>query len=174
MPNFSRIKTLYHFTDASNLTSIAEHGGLYSWSKLEQLGIVVPNPGGNDWSHDADQRFQVDDYVHLCFYDQHPMEWRARQDGRLPNTAFLKVNPAVLDLDGVLFTDDVSNKSGIVPISRAEANQTLDFEVLSGKTQRNDPQATERWLRAKKYEVLVPAFVPISYITNFGSFYRQR
>jgi len=171
MPNFSHyVNALYHFTDESNLLSIAELGGLYSWAKLREMEIAVPVPGGNDLSHDLDKRFGVDDYVHLCFKNEHPMEWRARQEGRVPSAVFLQIDPGVLDFEGVLFTDDVSNKVGVTPLSRSEANEALDFEVLYERTDWRDPTVKERLLRSKKYEILVPNFIPSDFITNLFDF----
>lgn len=62
---------LYHFTDVSNLESIAKHG-LLSKAELEARGIAVATPGGNEWSRDADTHKGLDDYVNLCFTSNHP------------------------------------------------------------------------------------------------------
>ena len=48
------VATLYHFTDRRNLKLIRELGGIYSLSRLNEMGVRIPAPGGNQWSHDAD------------------------------------------------------------------------------------------------------------------------
>lgn len=78
-----RIYALYHFTDRRNLPLIREHGGLYPLAKLRKKNIEVPAPGGNQWSHDADEIKGMDEYVHLCFCNNHPMEHVARQAGHI-------------------------------------------------------------------------------------------
>src|SRR5271155_2825028 len=116
-----RITLLYHFTDRRNLPLIRELGGLYPLAKLKKKDVEVPAPGGNQWSHDADEMKGVDQYVHLCFRGNHPMEYLARQDGRIGDTIFLQIHPEVLQWEGVKFTHGVSNKSGVKGYSVEEA-----------------------------------------------------
>ena len=87
------IPRLYHFTDRRNLGSIRKHGGLYCLAELVRLGIKVPAPGGNDWSHAEDKRRGLDGFVHLCFRENQPMEYRAKQEGRIGDSFFLETNP---------------------------------------------------------------------------------
>ena len=156
--------SFYHFTDERNLGSIRAHG-LLSMRELRNRGIV-PVAGGNQWSLDADLRAGMDRYVHLCFLRQHPMEWSARQDGRIERSRFLRVNPEVLMLPDVMITDQVSNKSGVVPKPANDMIPTLDFKVMYTRTDWKDPAIQERRQRAKLYEILVPARVPPDLITN--------
>jgi len=154
-------KWLFHFTDPRNLASIEQHG-LLSVQQLARQAIVPPAPGGNQWSHDADARIGMDGYVHLCFCDQHPMEYRARQDGRIGAATFLRVLPAVLDIPGVMFADDVANKVGVAIRPLAEADEVLDLEVIFKRTDWKDPAVQTRLQRARKYEILVPDHVPVA------------
>jgi hypothetical protein len=105
------ITAFYHFTDRRNLDLIRQLGGLHSWAKLNEMGVDVPAPGGNEWSHDADVSRGLDRFVHLCFRPTHPMEFRAREEGRIGDSIFLHIHPEVAESDGVMFTPDVSNKS---------------------------------------------------------------
>lgn len=160
------IRTLYHFTDRRNLTSIRELGGLYSWAKLQEMDVEVEVPGGNDLSHRLDVHKGLDTYVHLCFRDHHPMEYFARQEGRISDSIFLQIDPRVLDVEGVLFTNDVSNKSGVELYSLEEAVDIIDFDVLYTPPDWSDPEFKDRLRRAEKYEILVPDVVPIDLIRN--------
>src|SRR5687767_3527238 len=72
----------YHFTDGKNLPSIQKHG-LLSMQELRRRNIQVPAPGGNEWSQDADIECGMDAYVHLTFIPNHPMEYPAKQEGRI-------------------------------------------------------------------------------------------
>jgi hypothetical protein len=160
------VTSFYHFTDRSNAVSIRELGGLYSLAALREMGVEIPAPGGNDWSHDADACKGLDRYVHLCLRPNHPMEYVARQDGRIPNPIYLQIHPDILRVEGVMFTADVSNKSGVEILSLAEALGVIDFKVLYTRTDWNDPDVKLRLRQAEKYELLVPNHVPMKYIRN--------
>lgn len=160
------ITLLYHFTDRRNLPSIREHGGIYPMTKLNKKKIEVVAPGGNEWSQDADCLKGMDAYVHLCFRNNHPMEYLARQEGRIEDTIFLQIHPDVLAWDGVLFTDDVANKSGVRTYTIKEAKKIVDFEVLYTRTDWRDAEVQKRLQQAEKYEILVPKKIPLELIRN--------
>ena len=163
-----RINGLFHFTDRRNLPFIREHGGLFALAELKRRGIAVPAPGGNDWSHDEDVRRGLDEYVHLCFRWTHPMEYVARSEGRISDSVYLNVHPEVLQWEGVLFTPDVSNKSGVEPYPIDEASDMIDYEGAA-HADRLAPilRSNSDWLRRKRCEILVPGFIPLELIRNF-------
>lgn len=163
---FSPITTLYHFTDRRNIALIRQLGGLFPLAMLKKKGHKVPNPGGNQWSHDADARKGMDTYVHLCFRDNHPMEHQARESGHLGDTVFLQIHPEVLKWQGVKFTSDVSNKSGVKACAIKEAIELIDFEVLYTRTNWSDPEIQQRLQQAEKCEILVPHQIPLAMIRN--------
>ena len=105
-------------------------------------------------------------YVHLCFKNNYPMEYIAHQDGRIEDSIFLRIHPEVLEFEGVMFTPDVSNRSGgrIHPIE--DADEMIDFEVLYTRTDWKDPEVQERLQRAEKCEILVPNEIPLELIRN--------
>src|SRR5436309_575323 len=96
-----RPRALYHFTDLENLASIRADG-LLSVVELAIRGIVVPKPGGNEWSRDQDRRRGVDSLVHLGFTDNHPMEYIARQNGHIGATRYLQIDPSIMLEAGVM------------------------------------------------------------------------
>ena len=140
----------YHFTDTRNLPSIRQHG-LLSMRALRESGIVVA-PGGNDWSIDADKRSGMDRFIHLSFFKGHPMEWLALQDGRIKESRFLRIDSSILALDGVLITDQVSNKAGALPRPADEMIGNLDLEVIYTRTDWKDPKIQARMKKAQKCE----------------------
>jgi hypothetical protein len=160
------VRTLFHFCDRQNLPLIREHGGLYSLEYLDVMGITVPVPGGNDWSHEVDRRKGLHRYVHLCFHNRHPMEYRAREAGRIQNSIFLRIDSAVLKRPGVMITDDVSNKAGVILQPLDRASELIDFEVLFTRKEWRDPVIKARLQKARKSEILVPDFIPIALIRN--------
>jgi hypothetical protein len=160
------VTRLYHFTDRRNLASIRELKGLYSLAKLKEMGVEIPAPGGNQWSHDADELKCVHRYVHLSFKSNHPMEYRAREEGRIKDSIFLEVHPDVLAWPGVMFTPDVSNKSGVTMHSIEDAKKLIDFEVLFTRTDWKNSVIQQRLQQAEKSEILVPDHIPIDMLRN--------
>lgn len=158
------VTAFFHFTDASNVPLIKKHGGLYSLDELRKRKIEVPRPGGNQWSHDADGYKGLDKYVHLCFRVNHPMEFIARQEQRIVQTAFLEIHRDVLDIPGVRYTPDVSNKREVPIHSLDEAKAMIDFEVLYTRTNWSDPAIQLRLRAAEKAELLVPDHIPLRLI----------
>jgi ssDNA thymidine ADP-ribosyltransferase, DarT len=164
----SRIKGLYHFTDASNIASIRQLGGLWCTAKLREMGVEF-RAGGNEHSLDADAMFGMDQYVHLCFHGNHPMEHLASQDGRIKKTQWLYIDDAasLFELDGVRYSPGVSNKSGMEPCPIEEASGKIDytahFEYLDWTVDEN----YQRRLAAEKCEILVPQHLPLKYFEKF-------
>ena len=162
------IRNLFHFTDRRNLPLIQATGGLFSYARLKEMGIKIPAPGGNDWSHEADAHKGMDRYVHLCFRDNHPMEYLAKVDGRIVSSIFLSIHMDVLQIEGVRFTGEVSNKADVETCSIEEATGFIDFDMLYGGWKDfNIPEIKSRLQRVEKYEILVPDHVPFGLILNF-------
>lgn len=84
------------------------------------------------------------------------MEYRAREDGRVVETKFIGVSPDVLKADGVMFSDDVSNKVGIVVRPLAEIDNFVDHDVIYKWADFKDPTVRDRMQVMKKFEILVP------------------
>jgi ssDNA thymidine ADP-ribosyltransferase, DarT len=161
------VTAFYHFTDRRNLPMIQERGGLYSLAMIRAMEIEVPAAGGNDWSHDADERKGLDKYVHLCFRNNHPMLFRAIQDARISVPIYLEIHPDVLKIEGVMFSDDVSNKGGVEIRTLDQAIGIVDFEVLYRRTNWKDPEIQQRLQQAEKCELLIPDHIPLDLIRNF-------
>ena len=134
--------------------------------QLQEREIEIPIPGGNELSHELDAEKGLDHYIHLCFKKDHPMEFVARQEGRLGKLIYLEVHPKVRKFDGVRFAPDVSNKTGVCTHPFEEALDLIDFEVLYTITDWNDPPIQERLKQAEKSELLVPDHIPLKYIRN--------
>ena len=158
------IEYVWHFTDLSNLDSINQTEGLLSLSELTQRGLLIPKPGGNDWSHTADRMKGVDRYIHLAFVKNHPMQYIAKQDGRHPDPIWIKIKSDILLEKTTRFCSDVSNKSGVRILDSEEAKEQIDFEVLFKTLDWNDTEIFERRKAAEKSEILVPSFIPLNMI----------
>lgn len=156
----------YHFTDTRNLDSIRASGGLHCLRVLRERGVEIPAAGGNDWSHEADEARGLDDFVHLCLRNQHPMEYVARKDGRIIASKYLRIDPRIVSVDGIRFTEDVSNKAGVPLLTLAEAAERLDFEVIYSWTDWRKPEIQKRLRQAAKYELLIPERIQLDSILN--------
>jgi len=165
---FSRVTWLYHFTDRRNLTLIWDLDGLWSTAKLKEMGVEF-YPGGNQHSLDADEMVGMDQYVHLCFKSNHPMEYLAKQDGRIEKTLWIYIEDAasVRKMDGVLFCPGVSNKSGMETCSIKEAGKKIDVVALYDYLDWSVRENYERRLAAEKCEILVPEHLPLNYFKRY-------
>ncbi len=160
------IPYLYHFTDRRNLSLIRELGGLQPLADLLVADISIPAPGGDEGSHYVDQQRRLDHYVHLCFRNTHPMEYAARQQGRIQDTVFLQVHASVFEWEGVLFCPGMANTNGIAFHRMDEARQMIDYQVLYSRTDWRDPAIQQRLRAAEKCEILVPSMIPLDLIRN--------
>jgi len=157
--------SLYHFTDERNLPLIGTHG-LLSKNEMRRLGIWPPALGGNQWSHDADDWKGVSNYVSLCLTKSHPMLTAARNDSRIDRVRYLRIHPQILKMDGVLFAQDIANKSGVLLTPLAASLGVIDTEVTYYRTDWNDPSINKRLRAIERYEVLVPTCIPTNHISG--------
>ena len=106
-------------------------------------------------------------YVHLAFLDDHPMLFRAKQESRITDPIWLKIDASILLEEGARFTNEVSNKTGVEILTPDTARDAIDFEVLFTRTDWKDPDIRARRLAALKSEILIPTVVPIDKILGF-------
>lgn len=153
----------YHFTDEANLPSICEHG-ILSTEQRRCKGITPCHRGGNEDSHYADNRNDIEQYVCLSFTANHPLGYCAIRDGRLPNLLYLKIDPQILLSEGVMFANGVANANDteLMPIS--ESIGLIDKRLFYEKPLRHLKSSNLKIQKAKKCEILVPDIVPIEMI----------
>ena len=157
--------TLYHFTERKNVESIKNNGGLFSLEKINAMQLKDVSYISNEWSQDADRFKGIDSYVHLCFSQgEHPMAFNAIENGK--DIVWIKINSEVLNFDGVLYTNDIANKSGVIPLDNEAAKENLDIEGIFKFLPFTEEGNWERKVATYKYEILIPNFVPLSYIRN--------
>ncbi|WP_319763019.1 DarT ssDNA thymidine ADP-ribosyltransferase family protein [Maridesulfovibrio sp.] len=164
------VTKIYHFTDRGNIPSIIANGGILSLRRLEEKSVEGVIYGGNNWSHDADRFKGVDEFVHLAFLNQHPMAYTAVSNGRINSICWLEITLQILDIDGVRFCNDVSNKAGVDILANAEAITSIDVEGIYDWLDFNEDGNMARKARAEKSEVLIPNLVPLENILNINNF----
>jgi hypothetical protein len=155
------IKSLYHFTDSSNIVSIKENGGLYSWWSANEKGIFIPKSGGDDLSKNLDIRYNLQDYVRLSFTKKHPMMYVAQNDGRISDPIILKISPEIVFWKDTKFSDRnaTANKS----LHGKELNdfKRIKFDVVTKQSQFDISEIDKPYYQA---EVMVKKFIPIHFI----------
>lgn len=162
----------YHFTDRSNLNSIIENDGLYSWYALNEKNITS-KMGGNTLSHDLDSRKGLQDYVRLSITTNHPMMNRLEKNGY--DLVLLQIHPIVTMLEGTLFsninaTDRNCNVGGdlinlISLVKHAGWRLQLSRSHLRG-SYTNNLMKDSIYFKLNQGEVLIPHFLPLRYIMN--------
>jgi len=160
--NKYNIQYFYHFTDKSNLESIQKNG-LFSLANIQEQNLNVVF-GGNDWSHQADFKTGLNKYVRLAFNMNHPMEYRARQDNRIKNTIWLKIDTKIIFQEGVKFSNEVSIKSGTKIYDISDIQKDLDSETLFVPP---FDWSSQKYKDANKSELLIPHHIPTSFIKGY-------
>ena len=161
----NNIRQLFHFTDRSNIQYIKHYGGLYSWDKLKDMGVIPPRPGGDQLSRQLDQRRHHEDYVRLCFHPNQPMRYIAMRDGRMPDAVTLNIDPDMILWESTLFSN-VNATANYANIGGTLSDfQKISFELF--RTGRWDGKTQKRLFQA---EVLVKTHIPLDFILNIDDF----
>lgn len=165
IPKSTQHNSFYHFTDRKNLRLVRQHG-LLSTAELRRLNLFPQvTPGGDQNSLNSDLANGTDRYVCLCFTSSHPMCHIATVNRGL-DAVYLKVNPQILRVPGVMITNAPSNQNGVQKIAAAKALPGLDLDVLYTRMVWAEPAVNARLQVAEKYEILVPNRVPLEYISG--------
>ena len=160
----NNITTLYHFTDRSNLAKIKAQGGLFSWDYLGKNGIYIPQGGGGSQSRDLDRKYGLEDYVHLTFCENHPMQFRLRKEGY--NLVVLKIKIDVVYLENTLFSDMNAGDERHTHGSNLADLKRVNFAA----TKIKGLYSTDPNFKFSQAEVMVKTWIPLGYITNIHHF----
>lgn len=153
-------RTLYHFTDSSNIGLIRHCNGLYSKQEQDRTGISATRPGGDSASRMSDKLRGHYDFISLSLTDNHPMAYRCRNDGRHPKQVYIPIDPNVLAIPGVCVALGLANAHNTVVLPLDQAIPDMDLDILY-KRWVWSAEVQKRLQAAEKMEVLVPTFVPI-------------
>lgn len=160
------IRYVYHFTDQSNLKSIRENGGLFSWEYCEQNGISIPLAGGGELSRTLDKRYHLENYVRLSFCTDHPMAYRVHKENLRANLVLLKIKIDVCIFEDTKFSDSNATATGHLEGDNAIFLENhIDFNAVK----RTRVSRTDDIFAAHQAEVLVKTFIPIDYIENINN-----
>jgi hypothetical protein len=156
------IKSLWHFTDLSNFTSIKKYG-LLSLREIVMEKVHVSCFGADDLSHALDMNRGLDCFVHLSFIKDHPMYHIAKRNGRISNPIWIEIDLSVLDKNNTIFSDEVANKRGAAIYRVDKLESIIDFKSLLY------PKDFETKIRVRKAEIMV--INNISYNSIKGVYY---
>ncbi len=160
----NNITILYHFTDYSNIKSIKENGGLYSWYYCDKNNIVIPMTGNSSLGRSLDLEFGLEDFVRLSFIKDHPMKHVAMNEGRITRPFLLKVSIDVCYFENTRFSDmnaaDRRHKDG----DSVDFLNSLRFDLFHKRYFDLNPIEKKQ----HQAEVLVKTWIPAEYITNIN------
>jgi hypothetical protein len=164
---FARIQDLFHFTDRSNFPSIRKLDGLYCTAKLKERDEEFC-AGGDEDSLSLDGQCGMDQYVHLCWDFNHPMAFRIKQRKPDANLFYLRIDRTILYEPGVMFVTGVgyANNAETMTLAEAVERDLIDYTALYTRTDWSDPVAQAKRRAAELCEILVPAFVPMTFVRN--------
>ncbi|GAP72610.1 hypothetical protein SAMD00024442_37_18 [Candidatus Symbiothrix dinenymphae] len=161
------ITTLYHFTDRTNIKSIKEHGGLYSWHYCDNNGIEIPFAGGGTLSRQLDRQYNLQDYVRVSFTQNHPMMFVAKNEGRIQNPVILTISLDVCNFAHTRFADMNATKTGHSQGQNIEDLKRIHFRTVKLPNHFDLNDFEKPYFQA---EILVKTWIPIEFITNINNF----
>lgn len=146
--NSHGIKSIWHFTDKSNLETISKHG-ILSLREIIKSNVTVHCYGANNLSHSLDISLGLDKFVHLSFVKDHPMYYIAKRDGRIVTPIWLEIDLSVLHVDNTIFSDEVANKNGASRFGADKLERMIDFDSLMY------PKDFSTKVKVRKAEIMV-------------------
>jgi len=155
--------SLYHFTDTRNIESIRGKGGLFSWEYCQKNGIYIPAPGGNELSKSLDIRYNLQNYVRLCFVNDHPMIFKAKDDGRIKSHKVLEIDFEVIFWDKTIFADRNATSNVVTFGGNLNNFKNIKFDIIRRGNYLNLQPNEKPFYQA---EVLVYEKIPIEFIKN--------
>ena len=166
------IAGFYHFTDKSNLKSIKENGGLFSWNYCDLNRIEIPKPGGSLVSRQNDTVNGKKDFVRIAFNKEHPMLFIAQNDRRISRPVWLDIDIEVAYFEHTEFSDkNAAAFSSYTPIIGKETQHlaNIRFDILKKAEIVKHYKLLDDEKPYNQAEVLVKTWIPIEYIKNIES-----
>lgn len=154
------IKYFYHFTERNKLPSIIKQGGIISYKKCLDLGIVIPSTSDMSKSRDADASFDLQDYVRVSFCRYLPKIAERKLDEN-KDWVLLRISTEVAELEETMFTDMEATKEEHHHGALYEDLLKVNIEATQRPVTELDP---EYW--QNQSEVMIKDRIPMKYILN--------
>ena len=142
------IKSVWHFTDKSNLKSIEKYG-ILALTEIIKNDVDVSHFGADSLSHNLDMQYGLDKYVHLSFIDDHPMYHVAKRRGSIVSPVWIELDLALIFEKTTIFSDKVANGRNAKRFNINDIERMIDFDTML--MQYN----TESRRNARKAEIMV-------------------
>lgn len=159
----SGVEYFYHFTESDKIDSIVKHGGLLSYKRCLDEGIVLPQREDMALSRDADAKFGLEDYARVSFSKHLPkIDIRKREGADL---VMLKISLDVAVFEDSLFTDIEATHP------QMRYGKTLD-DLMNVNIQialRDGYATNEQEYLQQQAEVLIKGIIPLKYILNIDN-----
>jgi hypothetical protein len=172
--NTYRIQCFYHITHIDNLPGILRAGLLCHNLVRNYEDISDPDIQVHRHRKVIPQypQFTLHDCVPLFFAPKSPMLSARRE--QQPQIVYLHLDPKVLLLDRVIFTNGNARSNATRFFSNLQDLDKLNWDILRTEYWSNDnPKQHEENKWARSAEVLVPGGIPAKYITMI-SVYDQK
>lgn len=156
-------KALYNIMPIANIPSVTQ-SGILSYNSVPDNHISVADPDVQDR---RDKYIpggkELHSYANLYFDPRNPMMYRRRNEYK--DLCILAITAQILDIDGVVVTDQNAATSLVKFIEPHEMQGALDFDIIYMRDWNDSDYYEKIRKRHKKCaEVLVPDNVPYSYI----------
>jgi len=148
------IRSLWHFTDSSNIESIEKYG-LLTLRDIEQKNLTSKS-GSDEYSQNVDRSRGLDKYVHLALINEHPMCYVATKRGSITYPVWIELDISIVEREGTLCSARNANRYPIYPIKHIE--NVADLERLMM------PIKDLSVINARKAEILIEGSIPAHYI----------
>lgn len=160
------IVELHYISPLDNVVSIFKHGILSHTlaEKVLHQSIAMPEIQERRKNKEIPGAGCLHDYANLYFDAHNPMLSKRR--GQNDEICILRINPAVLDLPGVIVTDRNAASGYVLFMPSAKGVRYLDHSRVFAASwiHRGDPQEERNHKAEKCAEVLIPRQVNPQYI----------
>lgn len=157
------VEFFYHFTERDKIESIIKHGGLLSYKRCLDEGIVLPLREDMALSRDSDATLGLEDYARISFSKKLPKIDIRKGEGA--DLVMLKISTDVALFSQTLFT----NIEATHPMMRY-GNSFEDLQAVNLKVALDAQYPTnEKEFLEQQAEVLIKGIIPLKYILNIDN-----
>jgi len=162
-----RVIELHNIMPISNISSVLKHGILshISCRALPHIDVSMADVQDKRNRKSIPRGGRLHEYANLYFHARNPMMSARRHEA--PNLCVLRVSTAVLQLDGVVVSDQ-NAASDYVRFLAPDAIDLLNFDKIYANDWRHPENQIEEWRHKsmKCAEILVPSGVDPQYIVG--------
>ena len=157
------VEYMYHLTLRSNVESIIQEKGLYSWEYRKEHGLTVDSAIGTDETRRIDEEQGRANYVRLSFCSDYPSEKIRKVNGE--DLVLLKIKRDVLWSRDTLFSD----RNAVDPDHHYGA-ELIDLQRVNiPATQKHSIEIDDPDYDLHQAEAMVKEYVPLNYIINIDN-----